>query len=260
MTTPPVGLQLFTVRDALKKDLAGTIEKVAEVGFAGVEPFGLNPQGAGELKELLDRFELEVPSVHVPMPVGERQEEVIDTVLTLGSPRLVSGFGRGEFRDLESVARCSELFNEAHQASAARGLSFGIHNHWWEYEPLEGRYPYREMLEQLDPGIFFELDVYWVKTAGLDPVAVLSELGERTPILHVKDGPAVKGQPMVAVGRGALDIEGIIASNEANTEWLMVELDECATDMIAAVSESFEFLTRNGLARGSLEDSLGGQD
>lgn len=107
------------------------------------------------------------------------------------------------------------------------------------------------MLELLDPAIFFEVDVYWVKTAGLDPAKVLTEIGERSPLLHIKDGPARQGLPMVAVGEGSLEIPKIIAAKETETEWLIVELDECATDMLDAVRASYLYLTENGLGYGN---------
>lgn len=106
------------------------------------------------------------------------------------------------------------------------------------------------LLEQLDPGIFFEVDTYWVKVAGHDPAAVLRQLGSRAPLLHIKDGPADSTQaPMVAVGAGVMDWQAIIPAGSA-AEWLIVELDRCATDMLRAVTDSFTFLTQKGYGHG----------
>ena len=111
------------------------------------------------------------------------------------------------------------------------GLRLCVHNHWWEYLAVEGSYPYKEMLERLDPMIGFEVDTYWVKTGGCDPAAVVKEMGKRAPLLHIKDGPAVREKPQVAVGDGALDFPAIIKAGQGTTEWLIVELDSCATDI-----------------------------
>jgi sugar phosphate isomerase/epimerase len=105
-------------------------------------------------------------------------------------------------------------------------------------------------LEHLDAAVLFEVDVYWVQTAGLDPVAVIKELGPRVRLLHVKDGPAVKDEPMVAVGDGVLDIPAIIEAGQDNTEWLIVELDKSDSDIMAAVLKSYDYLVGSGLAYG----------
>ncbi len=129
----------------------------------------------------------------------------------------------------------------------AHGLAFGIHNHWWECEQVEGHYPYRVLLAELDPGVFFELDAYWARVAGLDPAAVVAELGARLPLLHLKDGPAVRGEPMTALGTGALEISAILRAAGEGLEWAVVELDTCATDVFEAVDRSYRYLS--GLSR-----------
>lgn len=247
----PLALQLFTVRDALKHDFAATIRRIAELGYVGVEPFGLSAKAAKDAKILFDDLELEIPSAHMSMPLGEHQQEVLQTAEALECRRIVSGYGPREFQTLESIRNCCDRFNEAQSFAAQHNLEFGIHNHWWEYVLVEDQYPYQLMLELLDPAIFFEVDTYWVKVAGPDPAEVLAEVGERSPLLHIKDGPAVRDAPMTAVGQGTLDIPKLIKAGEATTEWLIVELDDCATDMMAAVGESYHYLVSEGLARGN---------
>lgn len=139
--------------------------------------------------------------------------------------------------------------NQANTAARAEGLTLFYHNHWWEYQPVEGVYPYRLMVEQCDPTIAFEIDAYWVSTAGVDAVEVLKELGDRVTLLHVKDGPCNTQDPMLAVGQGSMDYHAIIPA-AASAEWMIVELDRCATSMIDAVRASYDYLTREGLAHG----------
>jgi sugar phosphate isomerase/epimerase len=129
-------------------------------------------------------------------------------------------------------------------------LAFGIHNHWWEFLRLGDRYVYQVMLERLEPAIFFEIDIYWVQTAGLDPAQVVREFGPRAPLLHIKDGPAVQGEPQVAVGKGALDVPDIVRAAGDAAEWLVVELDDCATDMLEAAEKSIRYLLQEGLGHG----------
>lgn len=93
----PIALQLFTVRESLGKNFAGTIKLLAEIGYVGVEPFGLTTQTVREANLIFRDFGLEVPSVHLPVPVGKQQGEILETATALDSPRIVSGYGQREF-------------------------------------------------------------------------------------------------------------------------------------------------------------------
>jgi sugar phosphate isomerase/epimerase len=249
--TPPIALQLYTVREALAHDFPGVMDRIAAAGYVGVEP-ALGHLGA-TVTEAAGRFQtlgLEVPGAHVPLPLGEDRDRVLDFVAAVGSKRIVSGRGPDQFTSLETTRRTCDLFNRAQAVAAGVGFSFVIHNHWWEFLQVEGRYVYQVMLEHLDPDIQFEIDTYWVQAAGLDPAQIVAELAPRTPLLHLKDGSAVQGEPMVALGQGSLDIPGIVRAGQGTTEWLIVELDACATDMLQAVEESYTYLVGEGLARG----------
>ncbi len=244
-------LQLYSVREALAEDFTGVMRQIADIGYAGVEPalgtLGTTPAEAGMLFKALG---LKVPSAHTHLPLDAEKGPVLEAMAALDCRRIVSGKGPESFQTLDGVRRTCDLFNEAYAVAKENGMSFGIHNHWWEFEAVEGRYPYRILLEELHPEIFFEVDTYWVRTAGLDPAEVVSELGQRAPLLHIKDGPAVEGAPMVAVGDGVIDVAAIVRAAEGRVEWLIVELDECATDMMEAVERSYDYLVKGGLARG----------
>lgn len=251
MKQPSVALQLFTVREAVTTDLDATLRRVAKIGYAGVEPFGLTPETAARTRQVCDELGLAIPSVHVPMPLGERKDEVLEALTSLRPERVVSGLGRNEFQTWDLVARASDQLNQAHAIMAAADYPFGVHNHWWEFQELAGMYPYRYLLENLHPNIFFELDVYWMQVGGVDPAKAIEEFGNKARLLHVKDGPAIVGEPMVALGEGNVDIPAIIRANEAHNEWLIVELDNCATDIFDAVEASLDFLKTSELGRGA---------
>ena len=154
----------------------------------------------------------------------------------------------------QTVAGTRELahiYNQACHFSKSHGLSFGLHNHWWEFERQpDGHYPYHVLLESLDPEVFFEVDTYWAKVAGQDPAQVIGQMAGRVPLMHVKDGPGDKTSPMLALGTGVQDFKGIISASRNRVEWLIVEFDTCATDIFVALEESYRYLTRNGLGRG----------
>lgn len=240
--TKPIALQLYTLREQAAKDYEGVIRKVAEMGYPGVETAGFPGSTAQEAAKLFQQLGLTVTSAHVPLPLGDRQQEVLETLDALGKPRLVcTQIGPDDVKSMDAVRRLCERLNQANQVSRAHGLEFGIHNHWWEFEMLEGRLAHHIMLELLEPEIFFELDTYWIQVAGQDPREMVRALGSRVPMLHIKDGPAVRGVPQTAVGDGVMDIPGIIAA-AAPGAWQIVEMDECATDVMVAAKKSFDYL------------------
>lgn len=234
----PIALQLYSVRDQLAADLEGAIARVAALGFDGVEPFGLTPETAERTRRACDDQGLSVVSVHAAPPVGGDAETVLAIAEALGCQRVVSGATEADCATLAGVSACCERFSEANETLRAKGLRFGVHNHWWEYEPVDGVYPYRMLIERLPAEVFFEVDVYWVQTAAVDPTVVLGEMAGRARLLHIKDGPALVGEPMVPAGQGSLDIAGIVRANAAHTEALIVEFDACATPIWEAVEAS----------------------
>lgn len=249
----PIALQLYSVRDALAADFGGVIRKVAGMGYVGVEtaqfPDGITPAAAARI---IREAGLQIPADHSPLPLAEKRNEVLDRAAALGCTYLICPWldPKTYFQDEDGVKRACDMLNEANHIARQQGLTFGYHNHDFEYAKLPGseRRPYEIMLERLDPSIILEIDTYWVKVGGGDPVAVVRSLGERAPLLHIKDGPATREAPMVAVGEGVMDVPAVIGAGKAR--WLIVELDRCATDMLEAVEKSARYLTGEKLAHG----------
>jgi sugar phosphate isomerase/epimerase len=249
--TLPIALQLYTLRKQLSTDFQGVIEQVAAIGYPAVELAGFDgttPEAAAALFRSLD---LQVCSAHAPLPVGDRQQRVIEVAAMMGCATLILAYLPPEqFASRDLVERACEQLNYADEIARASGLTIGYHNHAWELESvIDGQPALYLMRDLLNPTILFELDTYWIKTGGLDPVTVIRDFGTQAPLLHIKDGSALPGQPHVAVGSGTLNWETIIPAAEA-AKWLIVELDECATDMLTAVEESYAFLTQKGYAHG----------
>lgn len=248
---PAIALQLYTLREKAEKDFEGMVRQVAEMGYVGVEPAGFPGTTAEAAGKLFKELGLKVPSAHTGLPLGDTKNEVLDAMAAIGCPRIITGKGPDDFNTMDKIKATCDLFNEAGAAAKAAGLVFGIHNHWWEYTPVDGVYPYQVMLERLDPDILFEIDTYWVQTAGCDVVEVVREVGERAPLLHIKDGPCVQTEPMTAVGAGAMDFPTIVAAAGEVPQWLIVEQDRTAGDMVADVQASYTYLVGEGLARGN---------
>jgi sugar phosphate isomerase/epimerase len=249
--TAPAAIQLYTLRDELARDFSGTVEQVAALGYLGVETAGFPGTTPEAAARLFNDLGLAVAGAHVPLPLGPARQEALDALAALGCSRAVCAYMPPEqFKTVDSLRRVCDSLNEAHAVIAENGLTLGYHNHWWEFQEVEGQLAHDWMREFLHPDIFFEIDTYWVKTAGRDPAASVRDLGGRAPLLHLKDGPAVQGRPMLPLGAGVMDIPAIVAAGAGSTEWLIVELDASEMDMLAAVKESYRYLIERGLARG----------
>jgi sugar phosphate isomerase/epimerase len=250
--TAPIALQLYTVRDLIGQEgFEKVVKKIASIGYLGVETAGFpgtNPQEAGQLFKTLG---LSVCSIHrFPIPTKESENEIVDTLGTLDCKTIVSGAGPDDYKTPENVKVTCGKLNLANDILKKHGIRLGVHNHWWEYLKVDYRYAYEIMIDELSPEVFLQIDTYWTQTAGVDPATVVKNLGSRAPLLHIKDGPAQKGVPQLAVGDGVLDFPSIIKAGGENTEWVIVEMDACATDMLEAVQKSYSYLVNNQLAVG----------
>jgi sugar phosphate isomerase/epimerase len=246
----PVALQLWTIRDAMAADADRALRQVRSAGFSAVElaplPPGLTPE---RLAGCLDSHGLAVASIHGDLPTPATIAHWTGLARACRCPKIIwHGWPRDpRFGSLAGVRDLIAACNAAGAIARDHGLRFGLHNHWWEFEPVERDRPIRLLHESLHPEIFWQLDVYWARTAGADPAALLGELSPRIGSIHWKDGPAVHGEPMTALGRGVVDIPGILRALAHPADWI-IELDECATDPLAAARESRLYLEALGTA------------
>jgi sugar phosphate isomerase/epimerase len=251
-----LSLQLYTVRDAIAKDLEGTIRKVADIGFKYVEtafwPEGVTVQQAAAV---IRDAGLKVSSCHTELPLGEYKRVFVDTAQAFDCKKMIwHGWPEDKrYGTLEGTKELISVYNEAAAFAKSAGLEFGLHNHWWEFRnKVEGRPVYELLLEETDPSVFFEIDTYWVKVAGLVPAEIIKQFGRRATLFHIKDGPAVYNDnllsdnpdPMTSVGKGTQDIPSIISAAE-HADFFVVEMDRVEGDVFEKVKESYEYLRGN---------------
>ena len=251
MTPPPLGVQLYSLREECAKDFAGVLQRVAQMGYVGVELAGLNGLSSDEVKRLLDDNGLHLASAHVGLDPAEDFEPALDMYKELGADTVVVPVMFPDvFESADGVARAAEQLNAASEKARDRSLTLGYHNHFWEIDHLiDGRPALLELFDRLDPGVVAEVDIYWTQVGGADPVTLVQELGDRVALLHVKDGPVDPATPMVAVGEGKVDVPAVLAA-APSARWHLVELDECATSMLEAVERSHDYLVGQGLSTG----------
>lgn len=239
-----IALQLYSVREAAEKNYEAAIRQIASFGYRGVETAGFPGSSAQAASRLFAELGLTVVAAHAGLPIGDKKNEILDTVESLGKPKLVcTQIGPYDVIDMDAIKALCGRLNEGYEVATTNGISFGIHNHWWEFGYVDGRLVHEIMKGILNPGIFFEIDTYWTKVAGINPSDVITALGERAPLLHIKDGPGTREAPMTAVGDGIMDIKEIIVASENINPWLIVELDHCDTDMMEAVKKSQAYLS-----------------
>jgi sugar phosphate isomerase/epimerase len=247
----PLSVQLYSLREASQKDFPGVIKSVGKIGYKGVEPagfYGLTPR---ELRKIVEGEGMVISSTHGPWAKPDNLNEVIDTAKEFGIDLCAGGYRPEDFADLDAIKRTADTVNGMDEKLRAAGLTLFLHNHWWEFERLDGKLKY-DIFATLAPTVKFEIDTYWSANFGAnDPAEMVRKFASRAPLLHIKDGPLVKDEPMVAVGSGKVDVASVIAAADPTVlRWLVVELDACATDMLTAIEGSYRFLTSKGFAQG----------
>ncbi|MEC3992388.1 sugar phosphate isomerase/epimerase [Actinacidiphila sp. DG2A-62] len=239
----PLSIQLYTLRDQLAADRDGTLARLAEIGYRSVEAYDPMADPAG-FRRKADELGIGVAASHAYALFDKEADEVFDAVAAIGTDLALipGGIAHEEFTTLDGLRRTADLLNGFAEKAADRGIRIGYHNHWWEIEPrFEGRTALEVLATLVAPEVFLEVDTYWAQVGGADVPELLRALGDKVRALHVKDGPAVKGEPHVAVGEGVVDVPAILAA--APEAIRIVELDTCATDVFEAVARSHAYLT-----------------
>jgi len=251
--TADLGVMMYTVLEQARADLEGTLAKVAGLGYAGVETYGLVEQfGPARVRDAIAAAGLRLTSAHAPFPAGERAEAILDANEELGAEILVWSMEREEFDSPDAIRRGVERVNEAAEHAAARGMRIAYHNHFAEFSQVfDGRQAYDLLLELLDERVVVELDAYWAKMGGADPAEVLGRLGDRVRLVHVKDGPALSYEDdvMVPIGEGGIDWAGALAT-PSGVQWHIVELERLHVETFEALRRSHDHMVGRGMSRG----------
>ncbi len=175
MSNVQVALQLYTVRDQTQQDFVGTLQEVAKLGYKGVEFAGYGGLSAQALTELLTRTGLRTVSSHIGL--AELTDEHLDASIAycraIGCPTIILPYLTEEWRTLEGIQRLAPRLNAIGEQCRAAGLTFGYHNHAFEFEDINRQTWYDHLLQLTDPALVkVELDIYWVAFANHDPLTL----------------------------------------------------------------------------------------
>jgi sugar phosphate isomerase/epimerase len=239
----PIGIQLYTVRNDLSSDFAGTLGKLAAMGYSQVEA-GFIPGGRidfnggtpREFRKMLDDAGLQIPSCHFQSPKnGSEWKSNIEAAHQLGLEYMLCAAPPEGTNSLDAWKRTADFLNHLGTLCRQSGMQFAYHNHNAEYRVYAGVVAYDELLRSTDPDLVkMEMDCFWTTFAGKDPVAYFHKYPGRFPLLHIKDlKPGYKpttgdfeGNPFCEVGSGTIDWKRIFgAARRGGIKHYYVEQD-----------------------------------
>lgn len=248
MSLQSLSLQLYSVRNALNEDIAGTIARVAEIGFTQVEASSKWLTLGPELQDAIRANNLISPTITSPLVnIGRENLDraaIFAMANELGSKTVIDTFIPEEhWGSADAVARIADELNAASEEAAGYGLRVAYHNHWWELEhKFDGRTAFETLTDRLRPEVLLEVDAYWVAVGGEDVLAFLGRQAERVHFLHLKDGPVNRDNKQQAVaGTGSMPILDVIAATP-NLEVGVIEFDDYEGDVFEAIAGSFAYL------------------
>ncbi|NBC72038.1 TIM barrel protein [Paenibacillus sacheonensis] len=237
--------QLYTVRNELKKDFEAVLRELAQMGWAAVQIDGLHGNPARDIAAVMNELGLKTAGMHVGLP---RMRDDLDNVLE--EARL---FGTKDFicHSLPDGLQNPEGYASVKRdllavAERVKGTEFrvGYHNHDFEFHTtIDGKFALEYLLD--DPAIYAEIDTYWVKKAGQDPLSFIRGYANRMPILHLKDMTADDRQYFAEIGSGVIDFAPILRWGLASgVEWFAVEQDYCPGSPLDSLAASLEYLLK----------------
>jgi sugar phosphate isomerase/epimerase len=254
-----IGIQLYSVRDAMRTDPVGTIEKLGAMGYKTVETagysdgklYGMNPV---DFRALVEKNGMKVLSAHCGgmVPSKENWDEVmawwdkcIDANKAAGVSYIVQpSMNKIAYESLKGLQLYCDYFNAVGEKCAAKGIKFGYHNHAGEFKELEGQVIYDYMLQHTDPSkVFFQLDLYWIYKGGKVATDYFKKYPGRFLLYHVKDEKEL-GES------GEMDFESAFKmAKKAGMQHYIVEVERYNYDPIVSVQKSLEFLMNAGYVK-----------
>lgn len=255
-----IGLQLYTVRNEVTKDVPATIAKVAQIGYNSLEVFGyadgkffgLTPE---QFKDILTQNNLVTPSGHYTMnnflSKGDDDElkRTIEDASKMGHTFFTVPFLTPNLRkNLDDYKTLAERLNHAAPLVKAAGMNLAYHNHDFEFHDWgNGQTGYSILAKETDPKmVSFEMDIYWVSKAGKDPIALIKENPDRYKMWHVKDMANTAEKEFTEVGSGTINYKEIFRYKKlSGMEYFFVEQDQVKMPVYESITKSYNYIKNN---------------
>lgn len=260
-----IGLQLYTVRDAMAKDPKSTLAHVAKIGYNSVEGatytgdekfYGMSPI---EFKKVLKDNGLVMYSAHYRLGEDLDKGQVmkgtllhdwqkaIDDAAEVGLKYMVCAWlSPTERGSLDHYKKIAHDLNVAGEKCKKSGIQLCYHNHNFEFEKQGDVYPYDILMTTDKNLVKMEMDIYWIKKANQDPVALFKKHPGRYPLWHVKDMDNTPEHSFTEVGNGIINFKEIFKyKNLAGMKYFFVEQDICPGDPFVSIKESIDYIKKN---------------
>lgn len=261
-----IGLQLYTIRNAMEADPVTALAKVAQIGYNSVEGatytgtqkfYGMD---AATFAKQLKQNGLIMPSSHYRL--GEEKtngadtrgtilhnwDKAIDDAATVGIKYMVCAYlSNPERGNLDKYKKLADHFNVAAEKCKKAGIQFAYHNHDFEFVRQDGKYPYEILLNNTDKNLVkMEMDIYWMVKAKQDPIALFNQHPGRFPLWHVKDMAKTPNQTFTEVGNGSIDFKKIFAQAEkSGLDYFFVEQDSTPGNPYDSITQSINYIKKN---------------
>jgi sugar phosphate isomerase/epimerase len=246
------GLQLYTLRDVLPQDPKGVLKQVASFGYKQIESYEHKDLGIfwgmknTEFKKYMDDLGMEIVSSHCD--INKDFERKASEAAAIGMSYLLCPY-LGPQKSIDDFKRFAETFNQRGEVCKKNGIKFGYHNHDYGFVQLDGQYPQDVLMQNSDKNLVdFEMDIYWVVTAGQDPIAWIDKYPGRFKLSHIKDrkkgATSSQRDVSVALGTGSIDFRKILNdAGKKGMEYYIVEQEAYeGTTPIAAAKADADYL------------------
>ena len=261
-----IGLQLYTVRDAMQQDAVGTLAKVAQIGYNSVEAatytgsqkfYGMD---AKTFADLLKQNGLIIPSAHYRLGQEKTNgadtkgtllfewDKAVDDAAAVGIKYMVCAYLSAEERGgIDHYKQLAEQFNKAAETCKKAGIQLCYHNHDFEFIKDNNQLPYEVLLKDTHKDLVkFEIDLYWVNKAGHDPIELFKANPGRYPLWHVKDMDNTPQHDFTEVGNGIINFKKIFEyADKAGMKYFFVEQDKTPGDPFDSIAKSIAYIKHN---------------
>lgn len=258
MAKPPIGLQLWSVRDLLAKDVKGVIKRIAEIGYKEIETYeftlkdGFLGLEAKAFAKLLKQNGLKAPSGHYALDyflAGKNSDDLklyIEAGNIIGNEYItVPSFGSSLRKSKDDYKKIANKLNEAALLCKSSGLKLSYHNHDFEFTKFDNTTGYEILLNETDPKLVdFEMDLYWTSRSGLSPAQLIKAHPGRFTMWHIKDMDKANKDLNTEIGMGAIDFKAIFAlAKLAGVKHYFVEHEtNYKPDELGSIQTSFNYV------------------
>lgn len=238
--------QLYTLRNELSLDFPGVLWKLKDMGWEAVQIDGLFGYSAQEISHVMKQAGLKTAGMHVPLfRLINEFEQVLEEARLFETKEIICPYLEEDMRNAEGYIQAKNELIQISRKAAPLGFRIGYHNHDFEFmTTIDGENALDYILApEVGVSIFPEIDTYWVKKAGLDPLGYIKPYSSRMPILHLKDMSNNDRKDFVEIGEGCIDFLPILNWGEQNgVQWYAVEQDECSGNPLDSLELSLKNL------------------